>query len=220
MEPKDLSLEIAEISKHYIYPKTPAAVSTFEDLILRILRYLVDYLNSLNFRIPYPTHENIMAMYMMVAVFIIALIAISLMVVLLIKSVKNSQTKIPTKTLLDADVEQLIDSASWLSVAAELASEKNFRSACRAVFLSALLTLDEMSIAEFAPALSNYEYLYKLSRYKKIQSTFRQLANAVDLIWFGNHEAQLSDYQDCLKLQSQIKTQAEDATRARSVYVQ
>lgn len=220
MEPKDLSLYIAEISKHYIYPKTPAAVSTFEDLILRFLRYLADYLNSLNIKIPYPTHENIMSMYMMLAVFVIALIAISLMVVLLIKSVKEGNLKITPKALLNADVKQLIDSASWLSVAAELASEKNFRSACRAVFLSTLLTLDEMSIAEFAPALSNYEYLYKLTRYKNIQPSFKQLANTVDLIWFGNHEAQQSDYQNCLQLHSQIKAHAKDASQARQVYGQ
>lgn len=220
MEPKDLSAYIAAISKNYLYPETPKEVSTFEDLTLRFLRNLVDFLNSLNIRIPYPSHENVMTVYMMLAVFVVAFIAITVMVVILVKSVNQNTHRLQSRVPVDANLEPLLDSASWMSIADELASESNFRSACRAVFLSSLLALDELSIAEFVPALSNYEYLYKLSRHKVLQSKVRELANKVDLVWFGNHDAISDDYLSSMNLHSEIKTLAEDVLQRRQLHAQ
>ncbi|MBX9877859.1 MAG: DUF4129 domain-containing protein [Candidatus Obscuribacterales bacterium] len=215
MEPKDLSAYIAALSKDYLYPKTPKVVNHFEDLFLRLLRYIIDFLDSLHIKIPYPTHENMMTMYMMLAVFIVAFIAISLMVIVLIRSVQQNTVRISSRTLVDANLEPILDSSSWLNIAEELASEKNYRSACRAVFLSTLLVLDEMTIAKFVTALSNYEYLYRIVRHKELHAKVRELANIVDLIWFGNHEANASSYQSCLSLHSAVKAEAEDIIRRR-----
>jgi len=215
MEPKDLSPYIEAISKNYLYPKTPKVISTFEDLTLSLLRYLVDFLSSLHIRVPYPTHENIMTIYMMLVIFVLATIAISAMVFVLIKSVKQTKSIVASRKPVDANLEPLLDSAAWLSVAQELASEKNFRSACRAIFLASLLTLDEKSIAEFTPALSNYEYLYKLSRHKDLQAKVRDLAYKVDSFWFGHEEAAANDFQLCLSLHQTICRRAEDVLERR-----
>jgi hypothetical protein len=220
MEPKDLSQYIAEIAKSYIYPETPKEISAFEQITMQMLRYLIDFLSSLNIKLPYPTHENLMTMYMMLAIFIVAFMAISVLVIVLIKSVKQNAQRVAAHKPVDANLEPLLDSSSWLSIANELASENNYRSACRAVFLATLLTLDEMSISEFVPALSNYEYLYRLTQHKNIQGKVRELANKVDLIWFGNHEANASDFQSCRSLYQAIKKDAEDALNRRLSYAQ
>ncbi len=217
MEPKDLSVYIAKLSKDYLYPKAPKVVNDFEDLFLRLLRYIIDFLNSLHIKIPYPTHENMMSMYMMLAVFVVAFIAISLMVIVLIKSVQQNTVRIASRIPVDANLEPILDSNSWLNIADELALEKNYRSACRAVFLSTLLVLDEMNIAEFVPALSNYEYLYKIVKHNKLHSRVKELANLVDLIWFGNHEATASSYKSSLSLHAAVKNEAEDIIRRRQL---
>lgn len=215
MEPKDLSVYIAALSKDYLYPKAPKVVNDFEDLFMRLLRYVIDFLNSLHIKIPYPTHENMINMYMMLAVFVVAFMAISLMVIVLIKSVQQNTVRVASRIPVDANLEPILDSASWLNIADELASEKNYRLACRAVFLSTLLVLDEMIIVEFVPALSNYEYLYKIVRHKKLHNRVQELANLVDLIWFGNHEATASNYKTCLSLHAAVKTEAEDIVQRR-----
>lgn len=220
MEPKDLSAEIAAIAKNYLYPETPKVVNAFEELMMLLLRYLVDFLNSLHIKVPYPTHENLNTIYMMLAVFIVAFIAILALAIVLIKSVRQNAQKIAAHRQVDVNLEPILDSASWLSIAEELAAEQNYRSACRAIFLATLLTLDEMSISEFVPALSNYEYLYKLHQHKNIQNKVKELANLVDLIWFGNHEAKAADFQSCSTLYRAIKKDAETAEQRRLVNVQ
>lgn len=74
--------------------------------------------------------------------------------------------------------------------------------------MSCLHLLDENKIAVFAPTKTNYEYFYTLKQKPTIAVHFRPLVDTVELIWFGNKEAEESDYIDCLNLLTDIENAA------------
>ncbi|HEY9791865.1 MAG TPA: DUF4129 domain-containing protein, partial [Candidatus Obscuribacterales bacterium] len=63
---------------------------------------------------------------------------------------------------------------------------------------------------QFAPTKTNYEYSYALAQHPDLQKGFRQLAELVEVIWFGNKEADKTDFQQSMswlvELNGEIET--------------
>jgi hypothetical protein len=81
----------------------------------------------------------------------------------------------------------------WLSLAAEMAAKAEWRLALRAVYLASLAHLAQRELVRLAPSKSNYEYQMELRRRARalpaIQSAFSETVNDFDRVWYGNHAA-------------------------------
>jgi hypothetical protein len=104
-----------------------------------------------------------------------------------------------------SSLEEILDSAGWKQKAQELAQKRLFKDACRALYLSVIYALDEKRILPFAPTRTNYEYWYALAGKESLQRGFRRLADLVEIMWFGNHHAQMEDYDDCVRLSTGLE---------------
>ncbi len=211
MEFKNISEAISDVAKHYHYHKPPEFLVYVQEMLSRVLRFLKDLFEQLHlFNSGFSDTRmvgNLMQILLYIAGGLCALIVIYLVFSRMTKLTQMS--KLARGGALES--ERLLTSEGWLSEARELAEKQHFKAACRAAYLSFLRLLDESQIAPFAPTKTNYEYWYQLSKNREIQSTFRKMADTVELVWFGNKNAGREDFEHCLDLiedaRSLIKTE-------------
>jgi len=104
--------------------------------------------------------------------------------------------------------DERLDAAGWRTKAEEFYARGLLKEACRALYLSVIYVLDERKILEFSANRTNYEYWYALSGKHVLQKGFRQLADMIEVMWFGNHQAQSQDYEFCLSLVGMLTDEA------------
>ncbi len=200
MDFKDITQEIADVASRYHYHKPPEFLVYLQELLSRVLRFLKDLFEQLHlFNSGFSDTRmvgNLMQILIYAAGGICALLIIYLVFMRMTKLTQMS--RLAQSGALENEL--LLTSQGWLNEAKSLAEKQHYKSACRAAYLSFLRLLDEKDVAPFAPTRTNYEYWYQLKKSREIQLTFRQLADIVELVWFGNKQAELNDFERCLEL--------------------
>lgn len=204
MSKKDVAPVLEELSKEYNFQETPEFIKTLQHLWSEIMRIINDLLR--HFRpIQGPTDTSALSDLLQIGLIIAGCISVGLLIFLAVNRI-NKAKKLSNAAFKGAEeVEELLDSAGWRRRAEELKERKDWNKACRALYLSILYLLDEKSVLSYTPTRSNYEYWYALASRKEIQASFRELADRVDLIWFGEYTASDDDYQTCQELSKQIE---------------
>ncbi len=101
------------------------------------------------------------------------------------------------KTLLKIK-EGAIDSESWLDLARNYAQNAQYRNACRAVYMSLILYLDEKSIIKYDKAKTNLEYLQTVRGKEDIYNPLKLIVTVFEELWYGKHNGSVQDYDQCL----------------------
>jgi hypothetical protein len=155
--------------------------------------------------VPGFTDTNVLANFLQVAVILVAVVALFFTAYFLWKRVSTiaSDMNAPSKSV--GEIHSKLDSNGWKEAASRFSESSQWKDACRALYMSALMLLDERSILKFVSTRTNYEYTYVLmSQSKQLAESFRALANIVELVWFGNKIAEANDYNACALALKQI----------------
>jgi hypothetical protein len=192
---RDVSNEIAEVAKHYHFSKTPTFIDDLIKQFWRIVRAIYEWWNNLMGPHGSPLDSRNMSNLLQVAIYLVTAVAAIALIFLLVKWARTVGGDTAKSTKGASAVEEILDASGWRRQAEKLAAAGDYKGACRAVYLCLLQSLHENEIAVFAPAKTNYEYSYTLAKYPNIQAPFRELAERVEVIWFGNKEASKEDYE-------------------------
>lgn len=192
---RDISNELAEVAKHYHFAKTPTIVEELIKQFWRIVRAILEWWNNLTSTHGSSLDSRNVSFLLQIAIFIGAVLALVALVFLLYKKARTTGGDTARSTKGASAVEEILDAQGLRKQAEKLAAAGDYKGACRSVYLSLLQSLHENGIAAFAPAKTNYEYSYTLAKYPNVQTPFRELAERVEVIWFGNREASKEDYE-------------------------
>ncbi|MBI1269641.1 DUF4129 domain-containing protein [bacterium] len=206
MSRKDVAPVLEELSKEYNFQETPEFIKSLQHLWSELMRIINDLLR--HFRpIQGPTDTSALSDLLQIGLIIAGCLSVGLVIFLAVNKI-NKAKKLSNAAFKGAEeVEELLDSAGWRRRAKELKDRNDWNKACRALYLSVLYLLDEKSVLSYTPTRSNYEYWYALAARKEIQASFRELADRVDLIWFGEYTASAADYQTCQDLSQLIENE-------------
>ncbi len=217
MEFKDISEAIADVARGYHYHKPPEFLVYVQEMLSRVLRFVKDLLEQLHlFNSGFSDTRmvgNMMQILLYAAGGLCALIIIYLVFMRMTKLTQMS--KLARAGALES--ERLLTSEGWLEEAKSLAQKEHYKAACRAVYLSFLRHLEEQEVAPYAPAKTNYEYWYQLSKHQEVQSIFRKLADIVELVWFGNKQAAREDFESCLRLIDEARAKVKKEPAAQNL---
>lgn len=208
MDAKNIAKEIAAVAKDYDYQQPPGLLIKIQEIISSIIRAIHDLLNMIELPQTGSSDTKLVGDLLQTLVVIVALVAVAVVAIVIVRRMNflNAQRKRAQGELIVKESE--LDSSGWRTFAAQLKQERSTKEACRALYMSCLHLLDENKIAVFAPTKTNYEYFYALKQKPTIAKNFRPLVDTVELIWFGNKEAEESDYIDCLNLLTDIENAA------------
>lgn len=204
MNKKDVGPVLEELSKQYNFQETPEFITRIQNFLNEVARFINDFLRHLKVPVPGSTNTNSFADLLQLGLIVTGVICLIVMAFLAVRRMNKLKLKSKGEFQGALEIEDELDSTGWLKRAEQLASENEWNKACRALYLSVLYMLDENEILSYTPTRSNYEYWYALSRKKQLQGSFRELADLVDLIWFGDYTASQSDYNHCNKLSSRL----------------
>ncbi len=207
----DATPVIADVANKYIYPKQPEAVGNIQDLLSQIIQAILDWLHSMNVSIPQTTDSRGISSSLQYLLYALGAIAVVVLIYVLFRRVRLKQMALSLKKRGALDVEQVLNASGWKEEAEKLAKQGDYRGACRALYLSLLQVFDENKIAIFAPAKTNYEYRYLLSKHPQICQGFISVADIVELVWFGNKRAESTDYKSCLAIIADLEEKARAA---------
>jgi Domain of unknown function (DUF4129) len=204
--------QIAQVAMSYNYKKPPDLLVKIQEWIEKALRWLSDWLNSIQIKVPGLTDSRMASTVLQVILWLIGVVCLILLLVALWNHLK--QLKLQTQLARKGQTisGQLLNASAWRSEGERLAAGGNFKEACRASYFSALRLLDEEKIVEFSPTRTNYEYWYALAKTKKLAQNFRALAYLVEMVWFGNRQADKADYEESMSLLKLIESEAEAHT--------
>lgn len=195
MNPRDIAPEIAAVAGNYKYKKPPDLLVQIQEWVDKAWRFIADLLSSLRLHMPGMTDTSIVGNIMQVMVLIVGALCLFVIVFFAIKRMSQLSAQAKLAKTGQSAAYRLLDAAGWKKEASLLAEKKDWREACRALYMSSLRTMHENGVVEFAPTRTNYEYWYALEpRSKRLSLSFKLLANQVELIWFGNREATADDY--------------------------
>jgi hypothetical protein len=205
MDSRNIAKEIAEVAKDYDYQQPPGLLIKVQEIITSIIRAIHDLLSLIELPQTGSSDTKLVGDLLQTLVVIVAVIALAVVAIVILRRIKQieSQKKLAGGELIVRESE--LDSIGWRNFAAQLLKENATKEACRALYMSCLHLLDEDEIAVFAPTKTNYEYFYTLKQKPSIPQHFRPLVDTVELIWFGNKDAEESDYNDCLDLLCKIE---------------
>lgn len=199
MEPRDVSSEINQVAQHYQFAEQPEFVRAAIEWIGRTIRWLYEFWRDLFRHEGSSIDSQGMSSVLQVMVWVVGIAGLIMLCVALVRRAKQLKQKSSAGIRGASAVEELLDADGWKRQAAKLAAANDYKSACRAVYLSLLQDMHERGIAEFAPARTNYEYGYALAKHPEIQREFKAMAARVETIWFGNRIADDSDYDDSMR---------------------
>lgn len=201
----DITDQLHSLASRYHYYKPPDAVVRVQDMLRQVFQWLLEWWDSISIRLPGATDSRPLSITLTILLYGAGAIALVVLTIVLLQRVKQTANEEKGLKRGAAVVEKLLDSQGLRQEAEEYARKKDFRAACRSLYLSLLQTLHEKEIAIFAPAKTNYEYCYVLAAHSFLQSSFKELANRVELVWFGNKSADKDDYAQCLSLLDRLE---------------
>lgn len=191
---RDISKEISDVAADYHFTKPPAMVEDLVTFLARVLRGALEWLRDVFQHSGGVMDSRGMSFLLQLGLYIIAGAGLVWLVIVLVKRAQTAEAANARGTKGATTVEEILDGEGWQRQAEKLAATKDYKGACRALYLSLLQKLDENGIAQFAPTKTNYEYSYSLAKFPEIQREFKELANRVEVIWFGNKEADADDF--------------------------
>lgn len=97
-----------------------------------------------------------------------------------------------------------LDSKSWFDLAKNSALKGQHRDACRAIYMSLLLYLDENGIIKYDNAKTNMEYLQNVKSTEELYSPMKKVITVFEYLWYGKHSGTSSDYDLCLELYNKV----------------
>lgn len=198
MEFKNVAKPLSEIAKNYQYHEPPSFVLTIQEWITNLLRAVLDLLRLLRIRIPEGSDTRLVGNFMQSLIIAVGVVAVFVIILVVANKLKHIQA---AKALARGGMiveESALTASGWKDLALEMGTQKRYREACRAVYMSGLHFLDETAIADFNPTRTNYEYFYLLKKNKYLAEPFRALVDRVETIWFGFGEARENDLAFCL----------------------
>lgn len=219
---RDIAPEIAAISKKYTYKNPPDLLIAIQEGIGKVLRWLADLLASFKIHVPGFADTPMVGNVMQILIFVVGALSLGAILWLVWRRMGelHAQRDLARGGQFAAQIN--LNAAGWKKEAASLASASEWKEACRALYMSCLRLLHEGSIIEFAPTRTNFEYWYALSpRNHLIAITFKELANSIEMIWFGNKNATNNDYLECLdcleKIETECASMSQDGSKALGV---
>jgi len=206
---RDITKEIIEVANGYHFNKPPQVVEDLLEKLGRVLRIIAEWLRELASPHGAPLDSRGVSGLLQILIYVAAVGAMIGLIYLVWRKASTADGAKAKTTKGASAVEEILDAEGWFRQAEKLAASADYKGACRAVYLSLLQQLHENKIAVFAPAKTNFEYSYTLAKYPSIQTPFKQLAERVEVIWFGNREATTEDFdlskQQLLGMDDEIK---------------
>jgi len=197
MNPRDIAPEIAAVAGKYNYKKPPDLLIQVQEWVDKAWRFVTELLASLRLNMPGMADTNVVGNIMQVLVLIVGAICLFVIVFFAMKRMGQLSAQAQLARKGQSAAYRLLDAAAWKQEASASAEKKDWREACRALYMSSLRTMHENSVLEFAPTRTNYEYWYALApRSEMLARAFKSLANQVELVWFGNKQASFDDYKE------------------------
>jgi hypothetical protein len=214
---RDVSPQISEVAQNYHFRKTPQQILDLMSAVKSALRAIFEWLDkTLHLHLSSGASDSkSLSTLMQFFIYLAGSICVIALLIFVARHMLITSRRNNVLRKGASSVEELLNAEGWKSQAQRLAQARDYKQACRAVYLSLLQYLHEKEIAEFAPAKTNYEYAYLLSRYSQIQKQFRKLADLVELIWFGNREATKEDYDQALTWLRALEDEIRLAANAR-----
>ena len=93
------------------------------------------------------------------------------------------------------DIEENIHEINFPESIRKFENEKNYRSAIRYHFLFSLKKMADKNLINWNPEKTNRDYLKELKN-ENLREDFRRIIYIYDYIWYGEFDAQDSDYQN------------------------
>lgn len=209
MDFQDVSPQLEKLASEFQYKDPPDFFVQFQDLVSYVFRALADFLRQFSITLPGTGDTSVIGDLMKFIIMGVGVACLIAVMFFMSKRMKHLSAQAALAKRGATSLEELLDSAGWKQKGEELARERLFKDACRAVYLGVIYALDEKKILSFTPTRSNYEYFYALHGKENLQRTFRQLADIVEEIWFGNHQADQRDYDQCVLLSDGISRDIE-----------
>lgn len=204
----DISRQLEEVARSYQYHKPPDVLLVLQEKLAAALRWLYDLLASFNILVPGLADTRAVGDLMQLIVYAAGAAAVLLVIAVAWSRLGQLQSQSALARQGKLSFETVLDAAGWMGEAGLLAERGDYRSACRALYMSMLKLLDERGIAPFAPARTNYEYAYMLSAHPHLQPPFRRLVDRVESVWFGGCQADRSMFSECRELLLSLMEQA------------
>lgn len=193
----DITEQLSSLASRYQYHKPPAFILALQETARKVLQWCAEWLDSLNFRMPGAADSRPLSTTLTLLLYAAGLLAAIALIWVLVKQARKTRTAVkPTKKGAEA-IERILDSAALRNEAEQYANAGDFRAACRSIYLSFLQALHEKEIAIFAPTKTNYEYSYLLKSHDNLHCGFKELADCIELVWFGNKTADRLDFENC-----------------------
>ena len=217
MEYKDVSAEIAGLSQNYASHKLPSWWLRLQELWQQFLQWLQYFLNNLFERKGYgPADNTALSTLMQYGIYLAGALALIVICILLYRRATVTR---PQKSLSRRGavvVEKILDAQGYRQESEVLSGGGDFKGACRALYLCLLQYMHEKNVAVFSPASTNREYSRLLAPFGQLQVTFRQFADIVEQLWFGNRSAVPDDYGQCCSLLDEACREVERISAEKS----
>lgn len=200
MEYKDVHPQIEQVSKSYQYFDPPPFIVNIQEFIRSAIRAVLEWLRQFGIG-DGGSSDSSGAAYLLRAFLYIAGIACALIILPIIyRELKALQERNKVQEPRILASERLLSSQQWQAESSTLAENKEYRSACRALYLAALRLLHELNVLAYSPVRTNHEYYYALLHKGNLSAPFNNLASHVELVWFGQESANQEDYETCRQL--------------------
>lgn len=201
----DYHAVIAHVASRYHFPPTPQFINDLQDLLNAILRAIAEFLQRL-FGHGSVKEINSIAASDLLRGLLILLGVVSFVVLLFVAVRRLTALSAQARRANGIKIlRELYTADQWRAQAIEASADRDFRTACRALYMSCLRRFDEKSIIPFSSARTNYEYYLALHSEKALQIPFRGLANLFDALWFGDRSAGDEEFQRSLAYLDQIE---------------
>ncbi|MBY0359031.1 MAG: DUF4129 domain-containing protein [Candidatus Obscuribacterales bacterium] len=200
MEYKNITPEIEAVSHAYQGAYTPEFLVQIQNFLYELWRLFIVWLNSLQGPEAGPVDSTPLSNFLQILLYLAGAVGLVALIFIATKRWQNIR-KIQKNAVHGASAIEKISDFQSLKIEAQIYAKKgDFKLACRALYLSLLQLLHESKIVQFAPTKTNYEYTYMLAAKPLMKERFKQIANLIELVWFGDREAGKDDYDLCLQL--------------------
>jgi hypothetical protein len=191
---------VEQVAADYSYNKPPDFLILLEELISRTIRLLNDLFSLLHLHIPESSDSRSFSNLLQFILFCLGVIAFFASIIFFVRRFQNRQAAASKRIKSATSANVLMSSLDWQQEGERLAESHRWREACRAIYFAFLRLLDEKQILSFSSTRTNYEYSKALSQNKDLSDVLRGLVEVVESAWFGNYQAQPSDFKSCRNL--------------------
>lgn len=205
---RDINEELLSVSSAYKYHKPPELFVNVQELMQKLSQWFLEWWYKL-FRVQEQGATNSRSMSDLLQLLIIsaAILAAFIIGYVIYKRVSVQKSSVLAKRKGASAIEEILSWEGYERESTAQAALGEYRNASRSLYLSCLQLLDYKQIAAFAPAKTNYEYLYMLVKHQSVCEGFRSLSGRIEKIWFGQDSALEEDYLFCREVFSRLKSE-------------